>query len=33
LQGKQVVARGWLYEHDGELRMQIRHPTALEWVQ
>jgi micrococcal nuclease len=30
LSGKQVVARGWLYEHDGELRMQIRHPAALE---
>ncbi len=32
LDGKQVVARGWLYEHSGELRMQIRHPAALELV-
>ncbi len=30
LEGKQVIARGWLYAHEGELRMQIRHPASLE---
>lgn len=32
LQGQRVVARGWLYERNGELRMQIRHPAALETI-
>ncbi len=30
LKEKQVTARGWLYECNGELRMQIHHPAALE---
>lgn len=32
LQGKTVIARGWLHAHKGGLRMQIRHPTALEVI-
>lgn len=28
--GKTVLARGWVYEHHGEQRMQIHHPYALE---
>lgn len=31
-EGEQVTARGWLYERNGELRMQIRHPAAIESV-
>lgn len=33
LRGRIVIARGWLYEQKGELRMQVRHPAALEVVQ
>ncbi len=29
LQGRRVVARGWLHYHGGELRMTVRHPAAL----
>lgn len=32
LRGRTVIARGWLYEEKGELRMQVRHPAALEVV-
>lgn len=31
--GKTIISRGWLYSHKGELRMQIRHPAALEIMQ
>jgi micrococcal nuclease len=30
LQGRTVTARGWIYSRDDALRMQIRHPAALE---
>ena len=30
LDGKRVVARGWLSKRRGELRMTVRHPAALE---
>ena len=30
LAGKTVIARGWVYAHKGEQRMQVRHPYALE---
>ena len=33
LTGKTIIARGWLYSNKGEVRMQIRHPAALEIVQ
>ncbi len=32
LQGRTVVARGWLYTQKDGLRMQVRHPAALEVV-
>jgi micrococcal nuclease len=31
-EGKEVVARGWIYRRNGELRMQIRHPAELEAI-
>ncbi|MCK4951670.1 MAG: nuclease, partial [Gammaproteobacteria bacterium] len=31
--GKTIISRGWLYSYKGELRMQIRHPAALEVIQ
>ncbi len=30
LQGKVVLARGWLHRYRDELRMRVRHPAALE---
>lgn len=30
LTGREVLARGWLHERKGELRMTVRHPAALE---
>lgn len=30
LLGKTIIARGWLYEHKGELRMRLRSHYALE---
>ena len=30
LEGKRVEARGWIYEHKGQLRMRIRHPRSLD---
>lgn len=33
LPGKTIISRGWLYSHKGEVRMQIRHPAALEVIQ
>lgn len=32
LKDKTIVARGWVYERNKEMRMQIRHPSALEVV-
>ena len=32
LQGKRVEARGWIYEHKGQLRMRIRHPRSLDVI-
>lgn len=31
--GQRVEARGWVYARKGELRMRIRHPSALQVVQ
>lgn len=30
LTGKTVTARGWIYTHKGQQRMQVRHPYSLE---
>ncbi len=30
LLGRRLIARGWLYERRGQLRMTVRHPAALE---
>lgn len=30
LEGREVVARGWIYRRDGQLRVTIRHPANLE---
>ncbi|MEN8132230.1 MAG: thermonuclease family protein [Pseudomonadota bacterium] len=30
LEGRQLIARGWIYQQKGELRMRIRHPADLE---
>lgn len=32
LKDKTIIARGWIYERNQEMRMQIRHPSALEVV-
>ncbi len=29
LKGQRVSARGWIYNHKGELRLRVRHPAAL----
>jgi endonuclease YncB( thermonuclease family) len=32
LTGKRLVARGWLSERDGELRLRVGHPAMLTWL-
>lgn len=32
LAGRQVVARGWLTEREGELRLRVGHPVMLTWL-
>ncbi len=32
IRGKRVIARGWMYKHKRQLRMQIRHPADLEMM-
>jgi endonuclease YncB( thermonuclease family) len=32
LEGKTLIARGWIYERNNEMRMRISHPSALEVV-
>ena len=32
LQGKQLEVRGWLYHRKGQQRMQVRHPSAIRWL-
>ncbi len=33
LLGANVIARGWVYMHKGELRLQLRHAAALELLE
>lgn len=33
LKDKIIVARGWLYSYNGENRLRIRHPAALQIIQ
>lgn len=33
LLGRRVQARGWVYRRGGELRMEVRHPAALQVLQ
>lgn len=33
LEGRRVVAHGWLHARKGELRMTVRHPHALELLE
>ncbi len=33
LKGQRVLARGWIYNHKGELRLRVRHPAALSTVE
>jgi endonuclease YncB( thermonuclease family) len=33
LQGRKIEARGWIYQHKGQLRMRIRHPRSLAILQ
>ena len=30
LKGRTIIARGWLYERKGELRLHVQHPYALQ---
>lgn len=30
--GRSLRVRGWIYQVDGEPRMNLRHPAALEWT-
>ncbi len=30
--GRRLVVRGWIYRVDGEARMNLRHPAAVEWL-
>ena len=32
LTGKKILARGWLYQRKDQLRMQVRHPAALQVI-
>jgi endonuclease YncB( thermonuclease family) len=32
LTGRRLVARGWLSERDGELRLRVGHPAMLTWL-
>ena len=30
--GRSLRARGWIYQVDGQPRMNLRHPAAVEWM-
>jgi endonuclease YncB( thermonuclease family) len=30
--GRSLRARGWIYRVDGQARMNLRHPAAVEWM-
>lgn len=30
--GRRLEARGWIYLHKGQQRMQVRHPAAIQWL-
>jgi endonuclease YncB( thermonuclease family) len=32
LLGRQLEVKGWLYQRKGELRLQIRHPSSIRWL-
>jgi endonuclease YncB( thermonuclease family) len=32
LVGRQLEARGWLYQRKGEQRVRIRHPSSIHWL-
>jgi len=32
LAGKRLEVRGWLYRRKGQQRMQVRHPSAIRWL-
>jgi endonuclease YncB( thermonuclease family) len=32
LAGRRLVARGWLSERNGELRLRVGHPAMLDWL-
>lgn len=32
LQGRRLEFRGWLYLKNGELRVRVRHPSAIRWL-
>jgi endonuclease YncB( thermonuclease family) len=32
LSGKRLEVRGWLYRRKGQQRMQVRHPSAIKWL-
>lgn len=31
-QGRSLLVRGWIYRVDGEARMNLQHPAAVEWL-
>jgi endonuclease YncB( thermonuclease family) len=33
LSGKRLEVRGWLYRRKGRQRMQVRHPSAIRWLE
>ncbi|MGD8588029.1 MAG: thermonuclease family protein [Chromatiales bacterium] len=32
LAGRRLEVRGWLYHRKGQQRMQVRHPSAIQWL-
>jgi micrococcal nuclease len=33
LPGRRLEVRGWLYRRKGQQRMQVRHPSAVKWLE
>jgi endonuclease YncB( thermonuclease family) len=33
LSGRALEVRGWLYRRKGQQQMQVRHPSAIQWLQ
>ena len=32
LTGRRLEARGWIYRHNGKRTMQVRHPSAIDFL-